>query len=112
MSNKERSFLAQLRMETLPLFIEAGRYTKVPVNQRFCFNSPNSVEDECHFCFSYPVYNEFRNELNLYISKTGIDLSAMAAFEKFKILIEDFPRQLAKYICKAFHERTALLYSS
>ena len=42
----------------------------------------------------------------------GIDLSTMSASEKFKILSEDFPRQLAKYVCKAFNERTALLYSS
>ena len=68
LSNKERSFLAQLRMGTLPLFIETGRYTKVPANQRFCFNCPNSIEDEFHFCFSCPVYNKFRNELNLYVS--------------------------------------------
>ena len=112
LSNKERSFLAQLRMGTLPLFIEMGRYTKVPVNQRFCFNCPNSVEDEFHFCFSCPVYNKFRSELNMYVSNMGVDLSALSAIEKFKVLSEYFPRQLAKYVCKAFNERTALLYSS
>ena len=42
----------------------------------------------------------------------GIDLSALSAIEKFKVLSEYFPRQLAKYVCKAFNERTALLYSS
>ena len=82
LSNKERSFLAQLiRMGTLPLFIETGQYTKVPVNQIFCFNCPNSVEDEFHFCFSCPVYNKFRSELNMYVSNMGIDLSALSAIE-------------------------------
>ena len=31
----------------------------------------------------------------------------MSAIEKFNIFSEDFPRQLAKYICKGFNERTA-----
>ena len=69
--------MAQLRMGTLPLFIETGRYTKVPVNLRFCFNCPNSNEDEFHFCFSCPVYNKFQNELNMYVINMGIDLSAL-----------------------------------
>ena len=40
LSNKESSFLAQLKMGTLLLFIETGRHTKVPIKHRFCFSCP------------------------------------------------------------------------
>ena len=52
-----------------------------------------------HVSSSCQVYNKFRNELNLlnlYVSNMGIDLSAMSAIEKFKILSEEFQRRFAK----------------
>ena len=60
---KERSMLAQLRMGTLALHVETGRYRNVPLNRRFCFHCLDQIEDETHFVFDCTLYTEYRLEL-------------------------------------------------
>ena len=46
----QRSLIAKLRSGTLPLAIETGRYTNVPIENRTCtLCSNNLIEDEIHF---------------------------------------------------------------
>ena len=46
----EHSLLAKLRLGTLPLAIETGRYTNTSVEHRLCkYCTLNVVEDEKHF---------------------------------------------------------------
>lgn len=73
----ERSSVTRLRISSHKLAIESGRYTNIPVAERFCqaCNS-NEIEDEEHFllnCFLYKqsrqtLRNKIRNINNLEIS--------------------------------------------
>ena len=59
MSKYQRSLMAQLRLGILPLAIETGRYTNIPVNERYCFSCKHEqkVEDEYHFVYECALYN-------------------------------------------------------
>ena len=65
-------------MGDLQLHLETGRYRNTAVHQRFCFrpNCTNIIEDECHFIFHCPLYNEFRSQLTAYVYNNGSVMSA------------------------------------
>lgn len=57
----ERSLCAQFRSGILPLRIEVGRYRQEPLEERVCdFCTRNDIEDEEHFIFDCPLYDEER----------------------------------------------------
>ena len=107
---KERSMLAQLRMGTLALHVETGRYRNLPLNRRFCFHCLDQIEDEIHFVFDCTLYTEYRLELFSYVHNLGRDLSNLSCYVKLILLFHEFPRQFAKYICKSFTKRKYLLH--
>ena len=109
LSSKERSMMAQIRMGVLPLHLETGRYRNTPAHQRFCFNCINIIEDECHFIFHCPLYNEFRSQLMAYVYNNGSVMSASDE-ENMKMLCLIYPRQFAKFVCSAFDKRRTVLY--
>ena len=46
----KRSLLALLRLGTLPLEIEVGRYRGIPLEERLCqICKTGDIESECHF---------------------------------------------------------------
>ena len=48
----------------LRLFIETGRYTNIPRNERICKNCINQeIEDETHFLTRCPKFNGERDDL-------------------------------------------------
>lgn len=56
-----RSVIAQIRASTLPIKIETGRFNNIPVDNRLCeFCSLRQVEDESHFMFHCPFYDQLR----------------------------------------------------
>ena len=109
LSSKERSMTAQIRMGVLPLHLETGRYRNTPVHQRFWFNCTNIIEDECHFIFHCPLYNEFRSKLMAYVYNNGSVMSASDE-ENMKMLCLIYCRQFAKFLCNAFDKRRTLFY--
>ena len=57
-----RYILSQLRCGILPIKIETGRYTQIPVEFRLCILcDENAIEDEKHFLFECQFYNPLRN---------------------------------------------------
>jgi hypothetical protein len=59
----ERSFTAQLRSGTLPLHVETGRFRNIKLENRICsLCQLNEIEDEVHFLFKCPLYNEVREK--------------------------------------------------
>lgn len=59
-----RSTFAKLRCGILPLEIETGRWKNKPTNERICkLCNQNEIEDECHFLFSCPFYENIRNNM-------------------------------------------------
>ena len=63
-SRSKRSLFTKLRLGTLKLEIETGRWTKKDRDQRFCkLCSTNKIENESHFLFDCPALSSTRNIL-------------------------------------------------
>ena len=111
-NRSHRSILAQLRCGILPLKIETGRFTNVPVEFRLClFCSDNCIEDEEHFLFHCELYQEIRESFFVKISKKLPLFNTLAFGEKFKILMEeDLIKETSEYIYKIFNIRRSKIY--
>ena len=89
MSIPQRSYLAKMRMGTLPLKIETGRYTHTPVDQRIC-QCGNEVETEEHFLLRCPIYDTHRVLLYDNINaKLNINVHTMSDAELFILLFKE-----------------------
>ena len=63
-TRKKRSLTTKLRLGSLKLEIETGRWTKVNRNERFCkLCSNGSIENEPHFIFDCPALEQIRQPL-------------------------------------------------
>lgn len=59
-----RSLIAQLCSGSLKLRLETGRYIHEDLNDRICLVcDENAVENEKHFLFDCPAYQDLRNNL-------------------------------------------------
>ena len=59
-----RKSICKLHTSTHRLFIETGRYTNIPRNERICKNCTNQeIEDETHFLTRCPTFSEERDDL-------------------------------------------------
>ena len=59
----QRSLLAKLRLGTLPINIEFGRYNVPPRNERWCPFCKTKIEDEIHIMFYCQLYQPLRQTL-------------------------------------------------
>jgi len=60
----ERSVYAQFRLGILPLRVETGRFSGVPLERRLCiFCNNEAIEDKIHFLCACPFYFELRQPL-------------------------------------------------
>ena len=63
-TRKKRSLFTKLRLGTLKLEIETGRWDKTNKNERFCkLCTMNRIENESHFLFDCPALTLTRNPL-------------------------------------------------
>ena len=63
-TRKKRSLFTKLRLGTLKLEIETGRWDKTNKNERFCkLCTTNKVETETHFLFDCPALSHVRDPL-------------------------------------------------
>ena len=101
LSRERRSVIAKLRMGTLPLMLEKGRYINKPRHERLCINCvDNVVETEAHFIFHCSKYNTLRESIYHDHEKTDTD--------NFIAIFSDSQRtkQLAQFIIEAMRKRT------
>ena len=110
LNRSERSILAQFRCGILPLRIETGRYIGEKPHERLCkVCLSGQVEDELHFLFKCFLYDDLRNHLHSNITDTDSFLILSDA-DKLKHLMNNYPRQIAKYLRNAFEKRKNFLY--
>ena len=111
--NVERlcSLLAQFRCGILPLRIETGRYVGEKPNERRLRKICDSqqIEDETHFLLHCPFYSVLRN--TLFSSVEHADLDQLSDTNKTIVLMNNSPRQTAKYLVGAYEKRKTFLYT-
>lgn len=109
MEKYNRSLITKIRIGTLPINIETGRYKNQPVEERKCPKCTNAVEDEKHFLMDCPLYKELRQELYRKVQdKTGIDATELNRGELFYLLLNVTKaiRPTANFIKEALRTRS------
>ena len=111
LKRRERSVLAQFRLGILPIRIETGRFIGEKVEDRLCrMCNQNQIENEIHFLFHYPLYNDIRLDV---LSCLIIDtISSKTDNDKLYLLMNNYPRKTAKYLISSLERRKRFLYSS
>ena len=102
-SRQKRSVLAKIRMGTLPLKLETGRYRSIPEVQRICENCDlNEVENEKHFIFYCSKHVDIRNDkLNRLLDNDYDDV------QNLKMIFSDLDRSkdFAEYLLEGLNNR-------
>ena len=89
----ERSLISKFCYGTLPLRIETGRYTNEALENRICnFCDLNEIEDEIHFAFHCPLYEQEKQQFIEQIDNTSF--IQMNDIEKIKYCFEEKCRLL------------------
>ena len=106
---QECSFLAQLRCGVLPLRIETGRFSGLKPEERVCqLCDSGDIEDEKHFILSCDAYTNQRQILFRHLRQ---QFHLLDSNEKFKSLITQEYRHVAKFISQSFIARRNSLYN-
>ena len=87
------------------------RYVGEPPEQRLCsFCNQIQIEDERHFLIHCTFYNDIRAAIfNEQLSNDHFN--TMNDIDKFKYLVTNIPRKVAKYIVKAYMRRRNKIYN-
>lgn len=103
---KIRNSIAKIRLSSHHLSIERGRHLNISLNNRKCvYCDMNVLEDEIHFLFECPYYNEerlhFINTVN-----TNLEMSPKETFLYFFTSTDAFIlSSLGKFITRCFNKR-------
>ena len=109
-SPAERSVIAKLRFGVLPISIETGRYTSVPMEQRICtLCNLDEVETEYHFVFICDRYQQFRNNLLSKLNISDVMFRTYNLQEKFKLLFSA-PKYLGQYLIESLELRKSIIF--
>ena len=109
-----RSVFAQLRCGILPLKIETGRYTHIPIEFRMCtFCNANAVENEIHFLFDCSFYSEIRNKFWNSFNNISQNFENCSNEEKLSnFMKENFVKKSSEFIYECYKKRMDHLYNS
>ena len=107
-----RSVLSKFRTGILPLKIETGRFSSIPVEYRLCIFCPlNVVGDEFHFLLECECYKHLRNELFSKVRELYDDFDSMDQDVKVSVLMStELVRKTAEFLYLAFEKRRGFLY--
>ena len=98
-------------MGILPLEVETSLFKGHKLEERICkLCTTDSVEDEFHFLFDCPLYNDIRNDLFNEVRLEKPDFIYLDTDDQCKLLFSSSHRKLAKYIHKAFNIRKNSLF--
>ncbi len=111
MDRYDRSLLSQLRYGILPLEIETGRYKNVARDHRICTLCNTAVEDQIHFVFKCPTYENIRNDFYVTCEDRVTNWAELSDTQRIAILFENHPRMFGKYVKKLFVHRKNILFN-
>jgi hypothetical protein len=109
-----RSAYAKFRCGVAPLRIETGRYERVLLHQRTCFNCTDTVESEEHVLLSCPLYNDLRESLFETICDKETTFIGMCNVVKLSVILAsdnvDIVRASAKICNGMLNRRRTFVY--
>ena len=111
-NRKHRSYLAQYRCGILPLSIETGRWSSIPLEDRICKVCESLVvEDEYHFIFHCSLYKDIRDPFLHHVGNNVLNINEMNEVDKMKVFMsKDFVSYFAKIISEMIEERNEKLF--
>jgi hypothetical protein len=113
-SRAERSHGAQFRAGILKINIELGRMARLKIEERVCpFCQNDLIEDELHFTFKCPKYENERKLMMRKLEEKNILNATSMELEQIrflKLLFNEQPQMLLKYIADCISKRKAALY--
>ena len=110
-SRYERSLLAQLRYGILQIQLETGRYNNEARENRLCrICNRGEIEDQFHFVFHCPAYNDRREHFMNLMSDRAPEWINMSETDKFVLLFKNHPRAFGRFIKDLFLYRKSLVY--
>ena len=84
---ERRSALSNLRLGTTDLELEKGRHRNIPRDARYCKNcNSREVEDETHFLFKCPAFDQIRKPFIEKICETAYHFRNLNPTDKTKYL--------------------------
>ena len=106
-----RSAFAKFRCGVAPLKIETGRYERLDLDKRLCFNCDN-IEDEKHVLLTCPLYEDLRQSLFIDIIQQNYMFLTLSDDEKFIFLFknENVCSSVAKICHNILLRRNSILY--
>lgn len=109
----KRSLFAQFRCGILPLKIETGRFSRMPVEERLCeFCDLKKVEDEFHFLCECKLYADVRKTYFDTVKLRNPSFTNLTLKDKFVFLVKNNWRETINFIVTAWNTRKAKLYCS
>ncbi len=110
MDRYDQSLLSQFRYGILPLELETGRYKNIVRENRICTLCNTGLEDQIHFAFKCPLYDDIRNDFFITCIERINNWADLNDTEKIARLFNDYPRMFGKYIRKIFVHRKSILF--
>ena len=102
-----RIHMSKFRLSNHRLMIEVGRHNDTPKEKRFCPFCPSKIENEFHFLFECPIYNNLRtNLIEPIMNATRRDLSGDL---KIQLLMSNIDTNTCLYIANSMELRSFLL---
>lgn len=102
---KHRKALSKLRTSDHKLNIEAGRRTKIPINERICKFCNTDIEDEKHLLLQCSLYDNLRNKLFDDITMTLPYFKQMNTVTQLRVMLQPCGRvavHVARFVEDAF----------
>jgi len=108
-----RSIIAQFRSGILPLSLETGRYTNIPVQFRLCLLcESNTLEDEEHFLFQCDFYNDVRDEFMTKVNNMYANFNNLSFGEKCQLIMSvDLVKETAAVLYNMYLKRRNKMYN-
>ena len=110
-----RSSYSKFRCGVAPIRIETGRYERLALENRRCFNCVNHTENEEHVLLHCPLYEDLRTAYFAKIAEEYVDFEQKSFTEKLNCILGESGdytlRQSAKFCCDILNRRRTMLYN-
>lgn len=114
MSRSNRSAIAKFRCGVAPIRIETGRFERLPVDQRLCFQCSECIEDELHVLTECPLYQDLRDTLYIKASDIQESFNTFSNIDKLCFIMsnKDMVKISAKTCNDILSRRRNLIFNS